>query len=239
MASRKWRVIGSVSAAATVMLAASWVSELFVPIRYPGRSAYQVPGLAEPVVDLAALQRSWPAGMAEPGSRPRLIGYMNRIDTMAMPARAPVAAAAPQPAADLGTLLASADVAKGKRTAQLCASCHTFDSGGPNRTGPNLWGIVGRDIASHAGFAYSGALANQPGAWTYESLDRFLASPSRAAPGTRMAFAGVRNPADRASLLAYLGSLSAAPAPFPQARSADKKSPDVSAGASSAAGSGL
>lgn len=238
MASRKWRIIGSVSVAATVVLGASWVSDLLVPIRYPVRSAYQVPGLAEPVVDLATLQRSWPAGMAEPGSRPRLIGYMSRIDDMPAPAR-PTAAAPPRPVADLGTLLASADIAKGKRTAQLCASCHTFDPGGPTRTGPNLWGVVGRDIAAHGGFAYSSALAGQPGAWTYESLDRFLAGPARAVPGTKMAFAGVRNPADRASLLAYLGSLSAAPPPYPPAQSVGTKSPDVSAGASSASGSGL
>jgi len=238
MASRKWRIIGGVGAAITVALGGSWLGDLMVPIRYPGRSAYQVPGLEEPVVDLAAIQRSWPGGMAEPGSRPRLIGYMNRIDRMAMPARAPAATASPQPVADLGTLLASADPAKGKRTAQLCASCHTFEQGGANRTGPNLWAVVGRDIASHAGFAYSGALTGQPGAWTYESLDRFLAGPARTIPGTKMAFAGVRNPGDRASLLAYLGSLSAAPAPFPPPMAADAKSPGVSAGAASSSGSG-
>lgn len=238
MASRKWRIIGGVAAAVTVVLGGSWLGDLLVPIRYPMRSAYQVPGLEEPVVDLAALQRSWPGGMAEPGSRPRLIGYMSRIDHMAMPARAPAAAAAPRPVADLGTLLAAADVAKGKRTAQLCASCHTFESGGQTRTGPNLWGIVGRDIASHAGFAYSGALTGEPGAWTYQSLDRFLAGPAKAVPGTKMAFAGVRNPADRAGLLAYLGSLNATPAPFPPAMAADTKSPGVATGASSTSGSG-
>lgn len=212
----RWRMVGgAVGAAILVAVSASWVADLLVPIRYPGLAAYRVTGLEEPVLDLASLQRSWPAGLAEPGDRPRLISYMSRIDRMAMPARAPTAAA-PQPVLDLGTLLAASDVAKGKRTAQLCASCHTFDPGGPNRTGPNLWGIIGRDIASHGGFPYSGAMTGEAGAWSYERLDAYLAGPARAVPGTKMAFAGIRNPADRASLLAWLGTLNQRPVPFPQ-----------------------
>lgn len=220
---REWRRIGAaVGAAGAVMAGGSWIADLLVPIRYPGQSAYSVPGLAEPVVDLASLQRSWPSGLAEPGSRPRLIGYMSRIDRMALPATAAPAAAAPQPERDLGALLAASDVAKGQRAAQVCNSCHTFDRGGPNRVGPNLWGVVGRDIGSHAGFAYSSAMTSQPGAWTYESLDRFLAGPARTMPGTKMAFAGIRNPADRASLLAWLGTLNATPAAFPPPQLAAK-----------------
>jgi len=224
---RKRRQIATaIGAALFVMAGGSWLADLLVPTRYPARSAYSVSGLTEPVVDLAALQRSWPSGLGGPGSRPRLINYMTHIDRMATPARPP-ATAAPQPVRDLGTLLASADVAKGKRASQVCASCHTFDQGGQNRTGPNLYGIVGRDIASHAGFAYSGALTGEPGNWTYESLDHFLASPAKDVPGTKMAFAGIRNPADRASLLAWLGTLSPTPAPFPAPRLAANDSADA------------
>lgn len=212
----RWgRIGGAVAGALTVAAVASWLGDLLVPVSYPGRSAYRVPGLAEPVVDLASLQRSWPSGMGDPGSRPRLIGYMRAIDRVTLPKPA-VAAAAPQPVRDLGTLLAASNAASGERTGKLCASCHTFDRGGQNRTGPNLWGVVGRDIAS-AGFAYSGAMTGQPGNWTYESLDHFLTSPAKAVPGTKMTFAGIRNPVDRANLLAWLGTLNAAPAPFPKA----------------------
>ena len=88
--------------------------------------------------------------------------------------------AGPATPLDLGTLLAAADPARGERTAQVCAACHSFGAGEPNRVGPNLHGVVGRPIAAHAGFAYSPALAGAGGRWTYEALDHFLTSPARA-----------------------------------------------------------
>jgi cytochrome c len=124
---------------------------------------------------------------------------------------AAVAAAAP-----IGVLLASADAAKGANAAKACGACHSFDKGGANKVGPNLWDIVQRPIASHAGFAYSEALtakAGQP--WTYDDLNAFILNPRGYAPGTKMAYAGLKNDASRADLLAYLGSLSDAPKPFP------------------------
>lgn len=213
----EWVKVGaSVATAIAAVAGASWAGDLLVPAIYPERSAYQVPGLTEPTVDLASLQRSWPAGMDQAGSRPRLIGYMVAIDRMKPAVSASAAVAPPPPEVDLGTRLAAGAAGAGERVAKICASCHTFDPNGANRVGPNLWGVVGRDVASHAGFAYSKAMAGQPGTWTYESLDQYLAGPARAVPGNKMAFAGIRNPTDRASLLVWLGTLNSKRIPFPR-----------------------
>ena len=90
-----------------------------------------------------------------------------------------------------------------------------MDAGGRNGVGPNLWGVVGRNIASHGGFSYSPALSSQPGAWTYEQLDNYLTSPARAIPGNKMAFAGLRRAEDRAAVIKYLASLGPGAPPFP------------------------
>jgi cytochrome c len=211
----EWTKVGtSVILAVGVLVVGNWISGLVFDAQHPERQGYPIEGVAP--VDLAAVQRSWPAGLSGPGDAAKLRGYMAHIERAVLPQPAP-GSAAPLAAApvDLGTLLASADPERGKRTAQTCASCHTFDQGGANRVGPNLWGIVGRDIAGTGGFAYSPAVAGHPGAWTYEELDRWLASPTRAIPGNKMAFNGVRNPKDRANLLAYLGTLGAARVPYP------------------------
>lgn len=120
------------------------------------------------------------------------------------------------PAATLGSLLASADAAKGEAGAKACMACHDFTKGGPNKTGPNLWGIVMRNHGSHEGFAYSDALkamAAEP--WSYEALDAFLKAPKAAIPGNKMAYGGVKKDQARADLIAYLATLSDSPVPFP------------------------
>jgi cytochrome c len=124
-------------------------------------------------------------------------------------------ATGPQPVADLGTLLAAASPDAGKRRVGLCTSCHNFEKGGADMQGPHLWDVVGRPIASAAGFKYSAALSGMGGAWTYEQLDRFLQSPQKAAPGTAMSFAGIAKAEQRAEILAYLRSLSDTPVDFP------------------------
>jgi cytochrome c len=129
---------------------------------------------------------------------------------------APAAENGDAPAASLPALLASASAERGQQAVRVCSACHSFDQGGPNKIGPGLWGVLGRDIASHEGFSYSPALAEKEGTWDYETLDAYLADPRNWAPGTKMAFAGVKKPEDRADVIAYLRSLSDNPEPLPE-----------------------
>ncbi len=126
------------------------------------------------------------------------------------------AQAATGPAVSLGTLLASADPAKGAAGVKASAACHDFAKGGANKTGPGLWDVVDRGIAAHEGFAYSdGMKARSAEKWTYDALDAFLKDPKTATPKTKMAFAGVKKDQARADIIAYLAWLSDAPKPFP------------------------
>jgi cytochrome c len=99
-------------------------------------------------------------------------------------------------------------------------ACHTFGKGEPNRVGPNLWGIVGKDKAAEAGFNYSAAMRAQPGNWTLDDLDVYLKNPRAAVPGTNMSFAGISRAGERADLLAFLNSKADNPAPLPKAADA-------------------
>ncbi|MEO1310256.1 MAG: c-type cytochrome [Pseudomonadota bacterium] len=121
--------------------------------------------------------------------------------------------AAAEPEADLGTLLAAAPASD--RSIAICKSCHSFDKGGANGTGPNLWDIVGREVASVAGYSYSGALQDFGGEWTYERLDAYLENSQGYVPGTAMNQKH-RKPEKRAAMLAYLQTLSDSPVPFPE-----------------------
>src|SRR3954462_14139395 len=95
------------------------------------------------------------------------------------------------PAEPLPVLLAKADPAKGQAAAKKCQACHTFEKNGPNKVGPNLYGVVGRPVASHGGFNYSAALKAKGGNWSYEEIDKFIHAPKADVPGTIMAFAGI------------------------------------------------
>ena len=124
----------------------------------------------------------------------------------------------PEDVFDLGLMLASADIAAGERAMRQCAQCHTWDDGGANSTGPNLYGMMNADIAANGSFAYSGALSGVDGNWTYEAMNDWLTNPGAFARGNKMSFAGLRSPrkdAERVNIIAYLASISPNAAPFP------------------------
>ena len=127
-------------------------------------------------------------------------------------ASAPAAAKGPEP---ILALLASADVEAGIKTAKKCTACHVFDKGGKNKVGPGLWNIVNADKANVDGFSYSAALAEMDGGWDYQALNTFLYKPKAYVAGTKMNFAGLKKPQDRANIIAYLRSLADAPAALP------------------------
>jgi cytochrome c len=131
------------------------------------------------------------------------------------PAGGTTVAAAEEPLPDWGTELPKASVSDGKQISARCEQCHDLSKGGPNKIGPNLWGVVGRVRASHPGFEYSSAMKSKGGSWSYDELFKFLKSPGSYIPGTKMSFAGLRSSQDRVSLIAYLRTQSDSPAPIP------------------------
>lgn len=115
---------------------------------------------------------------------------------------APAAAAGPEPID-----VAKADVAHGQKVAAVCSSCHTTGKGEANKIGPNLFGIVGSAHGGVAGYAYSDAMKGHAGEkWDYDALNKFLWSPQKAVPGTKMTFAGLKKPEDRAAVIKWLES---------------------------------
>jgi cytochrome c len=123
-------------------------------------------------------------------------------------------AAAEQP---IEFYLAKADPAKGQQVFNKCAACHNADKGGANQLGPNLWDVIGEPVGQGKGFAFSDALSKKGGTWDWDSLSKWLTSPKAFAPGTKMTFAGLSNPEDRANVIAFLNSHSDAPKPLPAA----------------------
>lgn len=133
--------------------------------------------------------------------------------------------AKPEPAEPLPVRLAASDPQKGQAAAKQCTACHTFEKGGLNRVGPNLYDIVGRAKATVGGFNYSAALKGKGGTWTYEDLDLFLANPKGYIPGTTMGYAGLARGGQRADLINYLHTLADSPVPLPKAAEASSPNP--------------
>jgi cytochrome c len=138
------------------------------------------------------------------------------IDMAAVEAEGGEAAQEQEETAEISQLLATANADSGATIAKKCASCHTFKQGEGNKIGPNLWGVLGRDIASLPDFSYSDVLSEKEGAWDYQMVSDFVTNPKAWAPGTKMTFAGLKKAQDRADLLAYLRTLSDNPPPLPE-----------------------
>ena len=123
-----------------------------------------------------------------------------------------------EPSEPIEKLLQTASAEKGQAAAKVCQTCHTFEKNGPNRVGPNLYGVVG----DHKGegrnnFNFSAAMKGKGGTWTYDDLNAFLTNPKAFIPGTAMGFAGIKKDSQRADVIAYLRTLSDKPEPLPTA----------------------
>jgi cytochrome c len=124
-------------------------------------------------------------------------------------------ASAPTEPVKLGALLAKANPENGKVIAKKCMSCHSFEQGGPNLVGPNLYGVLGRSCGAKPNFDYSSAMQAHGGSWDYEGLYHFIHSPKAAVPGTKMTFPGLKKPEELADVIAFLRTLGSSGTPLP------------------------
>ncbi len=158
---------------------------------------------------IVALGGSVVAGEAFHAERPGVMGYP--IEGVELEGEEGEAAK------PIAFYLASADPAKGEQVFKKCAACHNAEPGGPNALGPALYGVMGNPVAGHPGFAFSDALKSKGGTWDWETMSEWLANPRSFAPGTKMTFAGLGNPQDRADVMAFLNARDNSPLPIPAA----------------------
>jgi len=150
---------------------------------------------------IVALGLSIGTGMYFEGHRPEKMGFV--VEGVEEEAGDGGGAAAEPP---IAAFLASASVERGEAQFKKCAACHTINQGGANGIGPNLYAVVGKPHGHLANFTYSDALKGIPGNWDFDALSDWLKSPKAYAPGTKMAFAGISKPQDRADVLVYLNA---------------------------------
>ena len=163
---------------------------------------------------IVALFSSIVAGELFKSERPEKMGY----PIAGVQEASAGGAAAEQP---IEVYLAKADPAKGQQIFNKCMACHNADKGGANQMGPNLWAVIGLPIAEDRnGFAFSDALKKVGGNWDWDKLNKWLTSPRAFAPGTKMTFAGLGDPQERADVIAFLNQHSDSPLPLPKAPAA-------------------
>jgi len=163
---------------------------------------------------LILLVTSFAASALFAPNKPEKPGFEIAVKEEAAGGEKAAAAAPPEP---IEKLLQTASVQKGEQAAKKCAACHDFTKGGPNKVGPNLFGIVGDKKGEGRGFNFSAAMKAKGGTWTIDDLSQFIDNPKGFVPGTAMGFAGIQKDSERADLLVYLNSLSDSPQPLPTA----------------------
>ena len=141
------------------------------------------------------------------------------------PAEEAPAEASNAPEVPLPILLAKASVEKGQADVKVCGACHNFEKGAGAKVGPPLYGVVGRPVASIAGFDYSEGLKKKGGNWTFDDINKFITNPKAYIPGTKMGYAGETNPEKRADIVDYLHTLSDTPEALPAVATAPAPAP--------------
>jgi cytochrome c len=163
---------------------------------------------------IVLLVTSFAAGAIFAPVMPAKPGYEIVVKEEAAAGGKEAAAAASEP---IEKLLQTASVEKGEAAAKKCAACHTFEKNGPNRVGPNLYGIIGDKKGEGRGFNFSAAMKGKGGTWSYDDLNQFIANPKGFIPGTAMGFAGIQKDSERADVIDYLHTLADSPVPLPTA----------------------
>ena len=145
--------------------------------------------------------------------KPETPGYKVEVEQVSTASSSTKTAAVEK--VDIAALMAMGDIASGEKIFKKCAACHSIIKGGKNAIGPALYNVVGRKVGSVEDYKYSKALAAYEKDWTLEELNGYLTKPAKWIKGTKMAFAGLRKEADRASVIKYLNENSDSPVPLP------------------------
>jgi cytochrome c len=161
---------------------------------------------------IVLLVTSFAAGAIFAPVMPAKPGYEIAVKEEAAAGGKEAAAAASEP---IEKLLQTASVEKGEAAAKKCAACHTFEKNGPNRVGPNLYGIVGDKKGEGRGFNFSAAMKAKGGTWSFDDLNQFINNPKGFIPGTAMGFAGIQKDSERADVIDYLHTLADSQVPLP------------------------